>query len=611
MINCEFKNWLMLEAERMPLDQVEDSCKTTCPDATVIWLIKLEENWEQYKNLLPEEVEKINYFVKDYDGGKYIEGLESGKKNNFKFKSEIYDKVIDIIPQESEANSKSGVKPLSGGSISVRPRKITQSEEFGNYVPISEKITIPSEIINKILAVGGCALTCLHLSGGHVDAKTVGGYKKTYLFHTNQDLFYNNTLEDYFKNALKALYEKCLGTDPAKDIDHYAVRLNGTTDIRHFDKKFILDQSTIYKINKSINKYNSKSQTKFNTINLSFKEPVNFFDVFNQMWKKATKNTNCNFSPAFLKFYDYTAISGLSDAYAKGKLPKNYHITFSAKEGNLKQIMNALANGIGVALPIWIGGSKKTNKIGFPTMWYPSGFSTGIGYRIIDGDQYDARFLDKKIHKIHPKEGYIIGLRAKGKLEDVQDFDSGFSERILLDVKYPTKDKLTEFAKRYNFKILENSPNFEDAKNDFMVMTNSHLNPRFNPNDPAINKIILEQIIYTLRRSDVLVNNLGKLGGRDFYHAQEDRGMERLINVKDLDHDDLHNIAGTSAKTDKGVAKQTYSGSSAKVEKGEQFKVKTNQTNMLPHSSFTALRNKLDYLKDQKFKDKQLNTNLA
>ena len=54
MINCEFKNWLMLEAERMPLDQVEDSCKTTCPDATVIWLIKLEENWEQYKNLLPE-----------------------------------------------------------------------------------------------------------------------------------------------------------------------------------------------------------------------------------------------------------------------------------------------------------------------------------------------------------------------------------------------------------------------------------------------------------------------------------------------------------------------------------------------------------------------------
>jgi hypothetical protein len=143
MISLEFKNWLILEAERMPLDQVDDkSCKKTCPKATVIWLITLEKNWEQYESLLPDEVQKIKYFVKEYDGGEHIEGLEYSK-SNFKFNSEIYDKVIDIIPQEGEANTKSGVKPLSGGSISVRPRKITQSEEFGNYVSISEKITIP------------------------------------------------------------------------------------------------------------------------------------------------------------------------------------------------------------------------------------------------------------------------------------------------------------------------------------------------------------------------------------------------------------------------------------------------------------------------------------
>ena len=631
MISLEFKNWLMLEAERISLNQVDDSCKTTCPNSTVIWLITLEENWQQYKNLSPDEVEEIKYFVKEYDGGEYIEGLESGKKNNFKFKSMKYNKEIDIIPQEDEANGTyaigvtNGVKPLSGGSISVRPRKITQSDEFGNYVSISEKITIPSEIISKILAVGGCALTCLHLSGGHVDAKTVGGYKKTYLFHNNQDLFYNNTLEDYFKNALKALYEKCLGTDPKKDVDHYAIRLNGTTDIRHFEKKFKLDQNTIAEINKTINRYNNKKpQTKFNTINLSIEEPVNFFDVFNQMWKKATKKINCNFSPTFLKFYDYTAISGLSDAYANKKLPKNYHITFSAKEGNLKQIMNALKDGLGVALPIWIGGSKKTNKIGLPQMWYPLGFSTGIGYRIIDGDQYDARFLDKKIYKIKSTEGYIVGLRAKGKLEDVQDFDSGFSERILLDVKFTTTENLTEFAKKYNFKILENSPSFEDAKNDFMAMTNSHLNPRFNPDDPAINKIILEQIIYTLRRNEIPINNLGKLSDRNFYHSQEDRGMKRLldddkIDLRDLDYDDLHSIhgnkvfpnqtyAGTSAKTDKGVAKkptQTYAGSSAKVQKSFDFKVATHQTNMVPDTSFIAMRNKLEYLRDQKIKDQQ------
>jgi hypothetical protein len=53
MISLEFKNWLILEAERIPLNQVDDSCKTTCPNSTVIWLITLEENWQQYKNLLP------------------------------------------------------------------------------------------------------------------------------------------------------------------------------------------------------------------------------------------------------------------------------------------------------------------------------------------------------------------------------------------------------------------------------------------------------------------------------------------------------------------------------------------------------------------------------
>ena len=52
-----------------------------------------------------------------------------------------------------------------------------------------------------------------------------------------------------------------------KYVDHYAIRLNGTTDIRHFEKKFTLDQNTIAEINKTINRYNNKKpQTKFNTI---------------------------------------------------------------------------------------------------------------------------------------------------------------------------------------------------------------------------------------------------------------------------------------------------------------------------------------------------------
>ena len=53
MTPLEFKNWLIFEAERIPLDQVDDkSCKTTCPKATVIWLIKLEKNSGSFSILL-------------------------------------------------------------------------------------------------------------------------------------------------------------------------------------------------------------------------------------------------------------------------------------------------------------------------------------------------------------------------------------------------------------------------------------------------------------------------------------------------------------------------------------------------------------------------------
>ena len=95
--------------------------------------------------------------------------------------------------------------------------------------------------------------------------------------------------------------------------------------------------------------------------------------------------------------------------------------------------------------------------------------------------------------------------------------------------------------------------------------------------------------------------------------------MERLIDLNDLDHDDLHNIAGnkvfpnqtyagTSAKTDKGVVKkptQTYAGTSAKVQKSFAFKTATHQTNMLPDTYYIAMRNKLEYLRDNKLKQQQ------
>jgi hypothetical protein len=90
-----------------------------------------------------------------------------------------------------------------------------------------------------------------------------------------------------------------------------------------------------------------------------------------------------------IQFYDYS------------KLPKpwqrvkpNYDITFSRSETNEKDCLDALANGINVAV---VFSTKKTEKL-------PDEF---WGYEVINGDEHDLRFLDKK--------GVVVGLTAKGK----------------------------------------------------------------------------------------------------------------------------------------------------------------------------------------------------
>jgi hypothetical protein len=616
MVLIEFKNWLFESDDRLrkiSLPQTrtdsDKNCKTSCARSSIVWLIKLKKNWRDYFS--PEEAESIlnKKFVRYFHDGDYVEGLQAGK-NKFMYKSKIYNKIVDLIPEEEEVRGMEspGVAPIEGGTIYIRPLKPEDHKDknsYGYYVGEEEKIKIPSESIQQIKAVGGCALTCLHMSGGQVTSKTVGGYKKTHLFLNKQNDFYNETLIEYFKQALRAVYKTCVTHDKRSDnkIDYYAIRLNGTTDILHYANKFTLNDKTIKSINKAINFLNNKNKDiKFSKIqyeDFDFTSTLNFFETFNFLWEKATQNVNCKSQPTFVssnfvKFYDYTAIEALKDKYHRKELPQNYHITFSAKEGNFKSIIEALNQGIGVALPIWIGGIKKTDKVDFPSFWHPYGFNKGEAYRIIDGDKYDARFLDKGMHNIPEDEGYVIGLRAKGKLEDIQDYDSGFAEKILVTSRTPEFSELNNFALKYKNTIRLNDANFQNAKEDFMYLTNGYINNRFDPNDPAINRIIYEQMLYTLRRNNIVVNKLGNLKSKSYYDNQEAKGVEKLVNIKDLDYDDLHStFAGRSAKTDKKI-KSSMSGTSSKIEKNTAYKVSTNQTNMLPNTLFSALRNQLE-----------------
>ncbi len=121
-------------------------------------------------------------------------------------------------------------------------------------------------------------------------------------------------------------------------------------------------------------------------------------------WEKYTcKGSDRNLFEMFpnVQFYDYTKVLGRKvDKY------KNYHLTFSAADGNDKDVARAIDAGMNVAavfdrLP-----------------------ETYMGRTVINADDTDLRFLDPK--------GVIAGLKAKGR---AKKDTSGFVRRtIILEV---------------------------------------------------------------------------------------------------------------------------------------------------------------------------------
>ena len=102
-----------------------------------------------------------------------------------------------------------------------------------------------------------------------------------------------------------------------------------------------------------------------------------------------------------VQFYDYTKILG-----RKVKNIKNYHLTFSAADGNDKDVEKAIEQGYNVAT---VFGLKKTQPM-------PEAY---LGRPVFNGDDSDLRFLDPK--------GVIVGLYAKGR---ARKDTSGFVKMI-------------------------------------------------------------------------------------------------------------------------------------------------------------------------------------
>jgi hypothetical protein len=137
-------------------------------------------------------------------------------------------------------------------------------------------------------------------------------------------------------------------------------------------------------------------------------------------WER--RKVNVNGTDVFLmdyfpevQFYDYTKITKRATAFGKGKMPENYHLTFSKTEDNDADCIKVLEAGGNVAvvcsLPVY-KTAKATGSLPYP-------YDTPDA---IDGDAHDYRPADgDRRGKI--LGGLIVALKAKG---DAKHDTSGF-----------------------------------------------------------------------------------------------------------------------------------------------------------------------------------------
>jgi hypothetical protein len=113
-----------------------------------------------------------------------------------------------------------------------------------------------------------------------------------------------------------------------------------------------------------------------------------------KMVLKSTGKTLCEMFPN-IQFYDYTKNLDRVRLFAAGRLPSNYHLTFSASELTGPEDVRRILPLANVAVVF------DCEKHEVPATWH--------GMRVIDGDASDWRWLDPK--------GVIVGLSAKGSLK--------------------------------------------------------------------------------------------------------------------------------------------------------------------------------------------------
>jgi hypothetical protein len=106
-----------------------------------------------------------------------------------------------------------------------------------------------------------------------------------------------------------------------------------------------------------------------------------------------------------IQFVEYTKSFSRMQAYLRGKMPPNVHMTFSWSGQNKEQCERVLA----------LGGNVAVIFDHFPKRF--------MGYEVVNGDYSDLRHLDPK--------GVVVGLKPKGRR--IWNDTTGFLVRSRLD----------------------------------------------------------------------------------------------------------------------------------------------------------------------------------
>jgi len=101
-----------------------------------------------------------------------------------------------------------------------------------------------------------------------------------------------------------------------------------------------------------------------------------------------------------IMFYDYTKSLTRMEKFLAGKMPSNYHLTFSYTPETEEEALSVLNLGGNVA----VGFDEKSKKGKLPS-FVGKRF---LGFPVINGDEHDLRFAD-------PQGGFIVGLTKKGR----------------------------------------------------------------------------------------------------------------------------------------------------------------------------------------------------